>query len=159
LETKVQERPTYTVNNTLTSQCFVSTISPTANCQESLQQTQKIVTNSRKVSMNCQPGDLAFIVRSSNPENLMKIVEVIKAYDPADCGIVVTDESRQVWLCESRGSPIVWSDQAGVAFLRGMSGPIPDECLWPIRPGQEHDSDKLVAGDPAPTAAAQLQHA
>jgi hypothetical protein len=109
--------------------------------------------------MNCQPGDLAFIVRSSNPENLMKIVDVIKPYDPADCGIVVSDESRQVWLCESRGSPLVWSDQAGVAFLRGMAGPIPDECLRPIRPGHEDHSVDAGLQQPAPTATAELQQA
>ena len=109
--------------------------------------------------MNCQPGDLAFVVRSSNPENLMKIVEVIKALEPQDSHITITTPSRQLWLCESQGSDLVWSDLVNQPMTRGPRGPIPDECLRPIRPEQEDAPTGEKTEQPAPTAAADLQHA
>lgn len=108
--------------------------------------------------MNCQPGDLAFVIRAANPENLMRIVEVLKSYDPADSGIVMTTESRQVWLCESLGSPLIWGDLAGTNFIRAMAGPIADECLWPIRPAKDEPADSRKTEQPSPAAAA-IQHA
>jgi hypothetical protein len=66
----------------------------------------------------------------------MKIVEVIKPYE-SDVAIVLTTPSRQVWLCESRGSDLVWSDMVGQPMHQGPAGPIPDEFLWPIRPHNE----------------------
>ena len=109
--------------------------------------------------MNCKPGDLAFVVRSSNPENLMKIVEVIKACEPHDTPISITTPTRQLWFCESQGSDLVWSDLVNQPMARGPRGPIPDECLWPIRPGQEGVPTGEKTEQPAPTAAADLQHA
>lgn len=108
--------------------------------------------------MNCKPGDLALVVRSSNPENLMKIVEVIKPYDPRDCGIVALDDSRQVWLCESLGSKLAWSDIAGTHTTRAQTGPIPDECLKPICPGQEDETSVTKTKCPAPQSAVAAQH-
>lgn len=107
--------------------------------------------------MNCKQGDLAFVVGAVNPQNLMKIVEVLGPYDPATCGIVATIESRQLWLCESRGSELIWGDLTGTGFIRDTRGPIPDECLKPIKPPA---GDIVTSGkteQPAPSDAA-AQH-
>lgn len=92
--------------------------------------------------MNCKPGDLAIIVRSKSPSNVGLIVQVIDGHSPLDTGIVTTDAARQVWHCESQGSPLTWELEYSIGTLRRRNGPIPDECLRPI-PKQEDAQDVL----------------
>lgn len=94
--------------------------------------------------MNCKPGDLAIVVRSKIPSNVGLIVQVIGGHSPLDTGILTTDSSCQVWHCEAQGSPLTWELEYSIGTLRRRNGPIPDECLWPIRDDEEgqavHDS-------------------
>lgn len=109
--------------------------------------------------MNCKQGDLALVVRATRPENLMKIVEVIGPYDPRECGIVLSVDSKKVWLCESRGSPLVWANAWGFGETHSHRGPIPDEYLRPIRPsGELEDAVDKVECTP-PTVVADKQRA
>lgn len=96
--------------------------------------------------MNCQPGDLAIVVRSSIEENIGKIVDVIKAYDPRDTGILSTDDSRQLWYCETKGSKLRWWSEDGCGIIYRNDGPIPDEFLRPLRSDEDEPSK---SGTPA----------
>jgi hypothetical protein len=108
--------------------------------------------------MNCKPGDLAFVIRSAHPGNLMKIVEVIKPYEPSECGIVIVSKSRQLWLCEAQGSDLVWSDLVNQPMTRAARGPIPDECLFPIKPEKEGEQNSEPERCTPPTACTVLEH-
>lgn len=76
--------------------------------------------------MNCKPGDLAVIVRPSNPQNIGKIVRVI------ECKLTS-------WIDGSTGYG--WSFEGPVMFgITGVKATrINDDILRPIRdqPGQD----------------------
>ena len=94
--------------------------------------------------MNCKPGDLAIVVKSKISSNVGLIVQVIGPHSPLDTGIITCDTSRHMWHCESQGSPIAWELEHSIGTLRRRNGPIPDECLQPIRDDEDdqdvHDS-------------------
>lgn len=101
--------------------------------------------------MNCQPGDLAIVVSSTIQQNIGKIVDVVKAYDPQDAGILPTNESRQLWLCETKGSLLRWASPDGHGVIHQSAGPIPDEFLRPLRddePTEPSNTSKVVPVEP-----------
>lgn len=91
--------------------------------------------------MNCKPGDLAIVVRSKTPSNVGLIVLVRHGHSPLDTGIIPTAQSRQMWHCEAQGSPLTWSLEYSIGTEQRRNGPIPDECLRPIR---DDDGDQAV---------------
>jgi len=84
--------------------------------------------------MNCQPGDLAFIVHSDFPENIGRIVRVVSWE-----GVyrLLSGRTLNLWNIEAQGSPLrgKWI-QSGVISLEYKSM-APDEDLRPIRPAPE----------------------
>jgi hypothetical protein len=87
--------------------------------------------------MNCKPGDLAIVVRSRTASNLGKIVHVLKPYENRDSHIISLSGDCAVWLCRTTGSPLRWAGVFGIEVERSETGPIPDGCLHPLRPGEE----------------------
>ena len=75
--------------------------------------------------MNCKPGDMARIVKSSNGENVGVIVEVVK-FVGAD------NEYVNLWDCKTAW-PIVGYDVANRKCV-ATKVQIPDAWLRPIRP-------------------------
>lgn len=86
--------------------------------------------------MNCKPGDLAVVVRSKTPSNVGKIVQVLRQYSMGDEGFLTLDTAELIWLCETKGSPLSWVPAHYVGAMNMASGPIPDECLKPLLPGE-----------------------
>lgn len=87
--------------------------------------------------MNCKPGDLAVVVRSRTSSNVGKIVHVLARHAIGDSRIVSVDEDLLVWLCHTAGSPLRWQNAVGGGEAQSDTGPIPDSCLRPLRPGDE----------------------
>lgn len=84
--------------------------------------------------MNVKPGDLAVIVNSVIPANLGLFVTVIKAYDERTAGIQVVDQGP-LWHCQAKG--VITYENIYGQRVTTTDGPIPDECLRPIRPEPE----------------------
>lgn len=78
-------------------------------------------------ALRCRIGDLCVVVRASHRANLGHIVQVIAHYDPAedDLGMHGAD-----WFVTC-AVPLTWSQ--GKKRWRRRRGPVPDECLKPIR--------------------------
>ena len=83
--------------------------------------------------MNCKPGDRAIVIKSRTKSNIGRIVEVLRAYSPLDSGVIPTDGTRQMWLAKSIGSSLMWERAYSIGTEQRSEGPIPDECLWPIK--------------------------
>ena len=95
--------------------------------------------------MNCEAGDLAVVIKSTVKENVGKLVDVVKAYEPQDAGIVPTNEGH-LWLCKSLGSDLAWESANGIGLIRQKEGPVPDGYLRPIRDSNPDESgDKCVS--------------
>jgi hypothetical protein len=90
--------------------------------------------------MNCKPGDLALVVRSTIPENLGKIVHVMQAFNEGDLGVISLDKGH-LWLCEAAGSPLLMRGALSLAIKHLQKCPIPDHCLRPLRPGEDVDDN------------------
>lgn len=70
--------------------------------------------------MNCKQGDLAIIVKAVNPENIGKIVEVVRPYVQGERLLSINGKrggrvvgsmfSNDIWVVRSRGTPLVWSN-------------------------------------------------
>lgn len=108
--------------------------------------------------MNCKPGDLAVVVRSTLG-NLGKIVRVIgpsfgndaplgsKIVDPASGRLWSRDTLDFIWDVESSGSPLVsiCSDGSLIGDLRRL---FPDSALRPLRDNEDEDEMLRIAGKP-----------
>ncbi len=90
--------------------------------------------------MNCKPGDLALVVRSTIPENLGKIVHVMQAFNEGDLGVISLDKGH-LWLCEAAGSPLVMNNALSHGVRHLKLCPIPDHCLRPIRSDGDVDDN------------------
>lgn len=78
--------------------------------------------------MNCKPGDLAFIVRSDFPENIGRIVRVIK---------LINDDPPR-WHVVLEGSPAkAYYKTPPHERVPATEGQICDSNLRPIRPEPE----------------------
>ena len=108
--------------------------------------------------MNCNPGDLAVVVRSTLG-NLGKIVRVIgpsfsngipfgeTTVDPATGVTWRRDTYGYGWVVESVGSPLV------IEFTNGKRGtalrrPFPDSALRPLRDNEDEDEMLRIARKP-----------
>ncbi len=80
------------------------------------------------IAPRCRPGDLAIVVESFNPENLGRIVKVVKPHEPV--GPLAMHDLTPIWDIESK-SLMVWS--VGEKTIKQRYGPCPDNQLQPIR--------------------------
>jgi hypothetical protein len=80
--------------------------------------------------MNCQPGDLAISISTELPENLGRIVRVVRRYENTPEWNYGT---RLAWWCEC-SDEMVWYFHARGEYRFAKEGPIPDDALRPIRP-------------------------
>ena len=80
--------------------------------------------------LRCRVGDLCVVVRAVHPSNLGHIVRVLAPYDPGGCDL---DMDEADWLVES-ALPLTWS-RGERRLWRRRRGPVPDECLQPLRDG------------------------
>ena len=76
----------------------------------------------------CRPGDLAIVVESYNPENLGRIVKVVRPHQPS--GPLGMHDQEPIWDIES-DSLMVWT--VGETVYKQRVGPCPDNQLQPIR--------------------------
>ena len=76
----------------------------------------------------CRPGDLAIVVESFNPENLGRIVKVVRPHEPS--GQLGMYDQEPIWDIES-DSLMVWT--VGETVYKQRVGPCPDKQLQPIR--------------------------
>lgn len=85
----------------------------------------------------CRVGDLALVVSSKDtPENIGRIVKVLRLATDEDCFLNTTD--GVVWVVASQGQPLLChiEDEHGnlcESFL-DMERPYRDSCLLPLRP-------------------------
>ncbi len=110
--------------------------------------------------MNCKPGDLAVIVRTSNPMLIDRIVTVMYAA-PAEQRFRLPDGflhfavPRGYWVCEF-ANPV----EAKIGFETEATGaratkfaPVPDQNLRPIRDPGVDAVDETLQRLPAPRQA------
>jgi hypothetical protein len=90
--------------------------------------------------MNCKPGDLAIITRSQTASNVGLIVLVKGGHCPEDTGIITTAQSRQMWHCVAQGSALTYTLGYTVGTEQRRNGPIPDECLRPLRDDEDEQN-------------------
>lgn len=81
---------------------------------------------------NCKPGDLAVIIKSENAENIGLFVEVIEPFKNGMFGPWHLIGDPPSWVCKAKGN-ILFTNILGERLLTD-EGPLPDECLRPIRP-------------------------
>lgn len=99
------------------------------------------------MSLNCKPGDLAIIVRSSY-DNTGKIVHVKRmlGLQPVWGGYkwcIGLSASSPCWLAEAVGSPI-----NGARGDPWQEAPVPDIALRPLRDNPGEDEMLRIAGLP-----------
>ncbi len=80
------------------------------------------------IAPRCQPGDLAIVVESFNPENLGRIVKVVKPHEPV--GPLAMHDLEPIWDIESENL-MIWSE--GEKIIKQHVGPCPDKQLQPLR--------------------------
>ena len=91
--------------------------------------------------MNCKPGDLAFVFKSSNGLNLGKVVRCIRLATKDDRQIHRLDKSYGcVWIIDRPIS--IQSVYTGVVRLLPL---FPDSCLKPIHPDTDGTEDESRA--------------
>lgn len=99
--------------------------------------------------MNCKPGDMALIVSSVTEENLGVFVDVIGLPDGE---IQLAYELGHLWHCKARGT-ITYTTVHGERIVT-REGPIPDNCLRPIRGmGTPKQSDVVTSATQQTVAA------
>lgn len=86
--------------------------------------------------MNCKPGDLAIVIKSSaiNKENVGKIVRVVRRWEGDEFSGLRTKQSKVWWWVESKENDLLLQNKTGTlkrGYLKGR--PMADGCLHPIR--------------------------
>ena len=76
----------------------------------------------------CTPGDLAVVIRADFETNLGRIVRVI-APDVGESFIRFEGRGEVWWVT----CPSLMTWESGNQTYRRKAGPVPDECLMPIR--------------------------
>jgi len=76
----------------------------------------------------CRPDDLAIVVESYNPENLGRIVKVIRPHVPSTH--LYMHDPEPIWDIES-DQLMIWS--VGEKTIWERLGPCPDKQLQPLR--------------------------
>lgn len=88
--------------------------------------------------MNCQPGDLAICINSEQPENLGRIVRVMRRHENTTEWNYGT---RAAWWCEC-SDDMVWYFRTRGEYRFAKEGPVPDDALRPIRPAPPVTTDE-----------------
>jgi hypothetical protein len=85
--------------------------------------------------MNCKPGDLAVMIRSSHPLNVGRLFEVLDKYrcDPGEWRCRALSRVTDTDCGPAKAGVVVWADDAG---------------LRPIRPNEGEDEILRIAGKP-----------
>lgn len=98
--------------------------------------------------MNCKQGDLAFIIESAIPENLMAIVRVLELV-PDATGLLQSPDGRQwvgvgepTWMVRSEGRPLLTATDDGIVGWGHQERPFLDRCLKPIREPDEDETER-----------------
>ena len=101
--------------------------------------------------MNCRPGDMAVIVRSSRQENIGAFVEVLRPSRGnglaagtvlVECGTLWTrTDDVFTWVVRATGRKLVASNGAFLSEER----PYADRSLRPIRPQADDAQDESAA--------------
>jgi len=87
----------------------------------------------------CRVGDFAFVIRSEFPENIGRVVRIVKRSEPAE------DMPGLWWLARSEGGPMKGLRRDDTEVLT-MEANGPDAHLLPIRSGP--GSSTKTAGRP-----------
>ncbi|MEN9779459.1 MAG: hypothetical protein RL014_607 [Pseudomonadota bacterium] len=95
-------------------------------------------------STRCQPGDLATVVRADLSDNLGLTVHVLGEHTP-DNDWPWAWNGRIIWQCACP-EPMHWRLPDG-SIRTARVGPVPDDCLRPIRPRQSHDNSLTQPAD------------
>ena len=90
--------------------------------------------------MNCKPGDLAIVIRTSlRPELLGHIVEVVGLWPG---GVIAAYPGFVSWECRYTDGRLMRIINAkGELLSYSKSSPVSDYCLRPIRPGDLHETE------------------
>lgn len=80
----------------------------------------------------CKPGDMAVVIKSKMAANIGTVVTVIEKHDNHRGGIRFEADLGVVWWCKGN-KEMQWTRKDGHVF-RELAGPVPDDCLQPIRP-------------------------
>jgi hypothetical protein len=96
--------------------------------------------------MNCKPGDMAYIVRSScgNEGRVVEIVNAVVLEIPGDLGF---EGCGHLWRCRSK-SPLL---QTFGLIRPGEDFAFPDAWLRPIRDPGDDATDESLLWLPSPT--------
>ena len=97
-------------------------------------------------NLNCQPGDLAIIIKADIKANIGKIVTcVTNIGTPADLDAKYP-RGKNLWLIDSQ---VEWKNAFGTTVVYPY---VPDECLKPLRYTDDADEhDVLVNQKVQPT--------
>ncbi len=99
--------------------------------------------------LNCNPGDMAFIIKADIKENIGKVVTCITNIGTPSALDVKYPKGKNLWLIDQQ---VEWKN----AFMTSTFYPyVPDECLKPIRYSDDADEhDVLVQQKVRPTDSA-----
>nr|WP_164465573.1 hypothetical protein [Burkholderia gladioli] len=81
--------------------------------------------------MNCKPGDLAYVVRARNAENVGAIVEVLHVAVHGVDFVSSSDAPGHVWMVRSRRL-LARATANGRPLPPALERPFADACLRPI---------------------------
>lgn len=88
--------------------------------------------------MNCKPGDMAIVVASDWMDNRGIIVEVLHQH----INTAFWDYGRRpAWWCRSSRLS-TWYFKDRDLWVFDYEGPIPDDCLRPIRPPAPEEDEQ-----------------
>lgn len=88
----------------------------------------------------CRPGDLAIVIEAHNPDNIGRVVQVLRLHDGT--GPLAMQDAGVVWEI-SATTPMTWSKN-GRSFTLS-EGPCPDRQLQPIRgTGPDHSKGRQI---------------
>lgn len=93
----------------------------------------------RDALFRCRPGDLAIFIKAANPENIGRIVKVVRLASSTERPW--RDEPGPAWIVTSR-EPLVALRKDGIREFR-RNGPAFDHYLQPIR-GNPRPADQSI---------------
>jgi hypothetical protein len=78
--------------------------------------------------MKCKAGDLAIVIDAINPENIGRIVNVVRLQNEKDD--LKIEGQGTIWYVKAF-NPMTWT--VGKVIHHASAGPVPDSYLHPIR--------------------------
>jgi hypothetical protein len=100
--------------------------------------------------MNCKPGDIAYVINATMPQNIGRMVQVISplGVEPHWGGYIWrigSCKGQFCWLVRSCGAPLTNYQREAL-----FEAPFADWCLRPIRPQDDDAQDESFRWAPAP---------